>query len=383
MLRGDWCIVRAGAVFMSDAENIRIESCFFDQIGGNGVFISGYNRNHIIFNNTFEDAGATCVAIVGLKSAVRCPAEDFDNAGTCNDHEPGPLTDEYPESILVDNNTMYNLGRFEKQTAGVNMSMTRLNTVRHNTMHKMPRAGINFTDGCWGGHVIEWNWVYDSVLETGDHGPLNAWGRDRNSRWQSDVGATQLDAMDTTTLQNNRFEVAAPYFGVDLDDQASNYLVINNLLMGGGLKVQWNRDNTYLNNILVDGAVIDVHSPWDQDNYDIERNIVVGSVAYSLFSINNLSTDIAAKGATIDHNLFYNNGNDPQICEWLNRNSFPFNWSQWKGAGLDTNSVVADPMFVNAASGDYSVQAGSPALALGFENFPMTGFGASDDPEVP
>jgi hypothetical protein len=379
LLKGDWAIARAGAVFMSNAENIRGESCLFDQIGGNGVFMSGYNRNNAVVRSDFEEVGASCVAMVGLLSAVRCGAKNFNDNVSCSDRTPGPKTDDYPASTLVENNTMVNFGRFEKQVAGVEMSMTSKNTIRHNTIHKMPRAGINFNDGCWGGHLVEWNWVYDVVRETSDHGPLNAWGRDRNLVFQNDATATKLDAVDTTTIQNNRFESPVPMFGIDLDDQASNYLQTNNLLIGGGLKVQWTRYNTYVNNIIVNGGVVDVHSPWDNSNHVFKNNIIVGDVAYSLFGINNLTTDIKNR-VTLDYNLFYNNGSDPKICQWLNRSSFPFTWSQWKAAGLDANSVVADPMFVNPSAGDYSVKDGSPALALGFKNFPMTGFGVEANP---
>jgi hypothetical protein len=247
----------------------------------------------------------------------------------------------------------------------------------------MPRAGINFNDGCWGGHLIEWNWVYNAVLETSDHGPLNAWGRDRNLIWQNDATATKLDAVDTTTIQNNRFEIAAPMFGIDLDDQSSNYLQQNNLLIGGGLKVQWSRDNTYENNILVNGAVIDVHSPWNQNGHVVKNNIVVGNVAFSFYGINSLTTNIVSTGVTIDYNLFYNSGQDPHLCQWLARSTFPFTWSQWIAAGLDAHSVVADPMFTSPTTGDYTVKDGSPALTLGFKNFPMTGFGVTSGPQGP
>jgi hypothetical protein len=109
----------------------------------------------------------------------------------------------------------------------------------------------------------------------------------------------------------------------------------------------------------------------------------VGNVAYSLYSINNLSTDIEAELETLDYNLFYNSGQNPNICQWLARSTFPFTWSQWKAAGLDAHSVLADPMFVNPAGGDFSVKAGSPALTLGFTNFPMTGFGVTSGPQGP
>ena len=48
-------------------------------------------------------------------------------------------------------------------------------------------------------------------------------------------------------------------------------------------------------------------------------------------------------------------------------------------SGRDENSLVADAMFVDAAKGDYRVKEGSPALALGFNNFPMDQFGVTSE----
>ena len=45
------------------------------------------------------------------------------------------------------------------------------------------------------------------------------------------------------------------------------------------------------------------------------------------------------------------------------------------GLGLDKNSAAGDPTFVDPASGDFRVGDDSPALKLGFENFPMDQFG--------
>ena len=41
----------------------------------------------------------------------------------------------------------------------------------------------------------------------------------------------------------------------------------------------------------------------------------------------------------------------------------------------DAHSVIADAMFVDATAGDFRVKEGSPALQLGFVNFPMDQFG--------
>jgi hypothetical protein len=44
-------------------------------------------------------------------------------------------------------------------------------------------------------------------------------------------------------------------------------------------------------------------------------------------------------------------------------------------SGRDEHSVVADAQFIDPARGDYRVKDSSPALALGFVNFPMDQFG--------
>jgi S1-C subfamily serine protease len=44
-------------------------------------------------------------------------------------------------------------------------------------------------------------------------------------------------------------------------------------------------------------------------------------------------------------------------------------------SGRDAKSIMADAQFVDPARGDFRVRDGSPALKLGFTNFPMDQFG--------
>jgi hypothetical protein len=51
--------------------------------------------------------------------------------------------------------------------------------------------------------------------------------------------------------------------------------------------------------------------------------------------------------------------------------SFP----EWQELGVDGHSVVADPGFVDAGRGDFRLRKDSPALQLGFREFPLDRFG--------
>lgn len=50
-------------------------------------------------------------------------------------------------------------------------------------------------------------------------------------------------------------------------------------------------------------------------------------------------------------------------------------WEAWQMAGADVHSVVADPLFVDGAHGDFRLKADSPALKLGFKPIPLDKIG--------
>ena len=54
-------------------------------------------------------------------------------------------------------------------------------------------------------------------------------------------------------------------------------------------------------------------------------------------------------------------------------------WASWKAAGNDTHSIIADPLFVNAAQDDYRLNANSSAFQLGFKPIPVEKIGPYQD----
>jgi hypothetical protein len=367
LLRSDWAIYRGGAIFFNGAEDCALEDSFIDQVGGNAVFVNNYNRRVAIRGTQIAKAGASGICFVGDPQAARSPLFNYYQVHRLDeiDRTPGPKSDNYPADCLVDDCLIHLTGRVEKQTAGVEIDLAQNITVRHCSIYDMPRAGINIGDGCWGGHVIEFCDIFDTVKETGDHGSFNSWGRDRF--WRPNIGEVnawvkqvpelpKLDAAKPNVLANNRWRCDHGW-DIDLDDGSSFYIITNNLCLHGGIKNREGFGRVVENNIMVDGGY-DPHVWYDESGDIFRRNIV-----WTAYRPANMHRP--PWGAEMDFNL---------VQDYGAANSAPATQLQQQ-SGRDEHSIVADAQFIDPAHGDYRVKDGSPALALGFVNFPMDQFG--------
>jgi hypothetical protein len=366
LLRTDWAIYRDGAVFFEGTEDCVLEDSFLDQVGGNAVFVNHYNRRVTVRGCHIARAGASGICIVGDPQAARNPLFNYSQVNRLEDLDrtPGPRTSNYPADCLVEDCLIYLTGRVEKQTAGVNIDLAQGITLRHCSIYDMPRAGINIGDGCWGGHVIEFCDVFDTVKETGDHGSFNSWGRDRYWRPSTaEVNAwvkqapelPQLDAVKPVMLRNNRWRCDHGW-DIDLDDGSSFYVISNNLCLRGGIKNREGYGRVVENNIMV-GSGLHPHV-WYAASGDIfRRNIVWREYQPALMPT-------PPWGKELDYNLMHRDGATNIPAVRLQEQS-----------GRDKHSIVADAQFVDVANGDYRVKEGSLALSLGFVNFPMDRFG--------
>ncbi len=360
LLRSDWTIYRGGAVRFNGAEDCAVTDCGFDQLGGNAVFVNNYNRRLTLRGCDFHDTGASAVAFVGDPHAVRNPLFEYNQRQRYADLDqtPGPKTDNYPADCLVEDCLIRGLGLVEKQATGIEISMAQGITVRHCSIYDASRAGINIGDGCWGGHVIEFCDVFDTVRETGDHGSFNSWGRDRYWNLQDAPAAelprlALLDVVKPIVLRNNRWRCDHGW-DVDLDDGSSNYEIYNNLFLNGGLKLREGFHRRVGNNIAVNNS-LHPHVWYENSGDRVTNNLWMG--AYRPAAMN---PGLSQWGQTVDRNLFTTTEADR---------------TRFLAKGCDANSLVGDARFVDPAKGDFRVRDDSPALALGFRNFPMDRFG--------
>lgn len=389
----DWAIARTGSVFLEGARNCAVRECWFDAVGGNGIFMNKYCRSNTVSGCTFTRTGESAICFVGDYGTTLGTRRNFSY------------------ECRATNNLIHDCGFFGKQTAGVYISRARRITVSHNHIYNMPRAGICIGDGTWGGHVIEFNHIHNTCRETGDHGPFNAWGRDKY--WclsqshqpytlgrSHDAGAVKVDAMEVVTVRNNFFEEKSGW-GLDLDDGASNYEIYNNLCVGVSMKLREGAFRTIYNNIWVNGANAPCFHLGNEDNHDrYFNNITVTSVAGQnpenalQFGMGQTYGEIYSLIAVpakvpwleqIDYNCFFSDRGafmarvsfrwEEDDWNTGGKKRVKYSLQEWQAMGFDRHSVFADPLFVNPGIHDYRVRPESPALRLGFRNFEMGKWG--------
>jgi hypothetical protein len=373
-------------VFLQGTRDCAIRNCWFDAVGGNAVFVNQYNRNATVSGCKFTEAGDSAIAFVGSLELTSGTERAF------------------PYECKAYDNLIHDCGVFGKQTAGVYLSRAKRISASHNLIYNMPRAAICIGDGTWGGHIIEFNHFHDTVRETGDHGPFNAWGRDKYwSLTQShlaytknhslEAGPVEVDAMEPVIIRNNFFEekpesiegVHGPVFGIDLDDGASNYEIYNNVTRNVSMKLREGAKRTIHNNVWFNSVVapcFHVGNEYNHDRYFCNITVMSRDDVYSIIAP-------PARGPwleEIDSNCFFaRSGAFTARVQELRgeKRSDPavqkYDLEGWRRLGFDAHSVFADPLFVDPERNDFRVQPDSPALKLGFKNFEMGKWGLTDE----
>lgn len=389
---GDWAIHRSGAAFMEGTEECAVENCLFHATGGNAVFLNLYNLRSRVRGCTFTETGESAVCLVGF------------NMGRLGTARP------FPDECIVHNNHMHHLGEYNTQVAGVFLACCQKTRVSHNDIHDVPRAAVLIHDPTWGGHIVEYNKLYDTCQDSVDHGPFNSWGRTRHWCYNQShgpdypshpAGNVGEDALHTTVLRYNYMEDRNRNFGVDMDDGTCNYHIHHNLLLGCPIKFREGTDCLAENNIVIDSALgTRVDTAYEYNTNKFLRNIVVLREDMTLGENYGVSPDDARRHfyhamqcpiegpllEKIDNNVFWSDLGEFKACitpgsdgKRSGGKTEVLSLEQWQARGYDCNSVFADPMFVDEENGDYRVRNGSPALERGFENFAMDKFGLLSD----
>jgi arylsulfatase A-like enzyme len=243
---GDFALARSGAVFLEGTERVSISDCNLTRLDGNGITISGYNRNATVARNALSYIGDNAVVVWGYTNETGSnPLEGFD--GTDGNH---------PQLTSVVDNVMREIGIYEKQSCWFFQAKAARSRVVGNVMFNAPRSGINMNDAFGGGDIITRNLAFSAMRETADGGTFNSWDRQPFLTREVLVNGEPSPYMAWREISHNflinnyHMEIA-----VDTDDGSSYYKTHDNLLVsgvwvlksghGGHDNWQWNNLNVY------------------------------------------------------------------------------------------------------------------------------------------
>ena len=344
--RGDAITIRGG-------DHDLVDDCVIRSAGNRGATISGAT-----------DSGLRGCEITGTG----------DGGVTLDGGDRKTLT---PGRNFVENCRLHDYSRWDRTyRPGVGIDGVG-NCIAHNLIYDAPHNAILL-----GGndHLIEYNEIHHVCQQTGDAGAFYM-GRDWTMRGNVIRFNYFHDLAPTQGVSGEPHEVMAIY----LDDTAAGTTVFGNLCIRAshGVMIGGGRDNIIANNVFVDckpAVSLDARGIGWAAKYLVpgggwgmqERLAAVPydkapySTRYPHLADVLQDNPDAPKYDVIQHNIVF------RCPDWLQiqdkADSLP-------GISIRANLTGRDPLFVDAAHGDYQLKSGSPAFALGFRRIPFEKIG--------
>jgi hypothetical protein len=282
----------------------------------------------------------------------------------------------------IHNNFIHDGGVLHEGAVGIMLGQTSDNIVSHNEV-----AHFN-----WSGMQIGWNWDTQPTHSKNNTVEYN-YIHDIGQNVSSDLaGIYTVGENLNTTVRHNVIRDVFSWLahlgrGIYPDQETSGIVFSGNLVYhvgAEGLGINFCRDITVQDNIFALNAG---SAPFGMGNdqktnqsLSVSRNIFYYYYGNAYSASDRMST---ARFALCNSNLYWRTDGQPVTfmkpgsTKATNRVSF----NQWKlESGLDSNSGVADPMFVDPERGDFRFKNAANAQAIGFAGGAWTNAGLIGDP---
>jgi hypothetical protein len=338
--------VTEAAIIADGARNILIADCEVGHVATYGVWFRQGCRNCRLEFSYLHDLGAGGVRI---------------GEGKIRPDEPSRTS-----HIPADNNIIRSGGRIYTSAVGVWIGQSGDNTLTHNDIGDLFYTGIS----------VGWRWGYRESLGKRNNISFNhvhhiGWGV------LSDMGGIYtLGPSQGTVVSNNIFHDVYSYsyggWGLYTDEGSTGIVMENNLVYNvktGGFHQHYGKENVVRNNILAFSKLYQVQATRVEEHlsFTFENNIVYYDSGVLL------SGPWNRVRIKMDNNCYCAAGSDVSFI-----GKSPPDWI--KETGHDKNSIIADPLFIDAKNYDFRLKPNSPALKIGFKPFDYTKAGVYGDP---
>ena len=337
-------IATHGDLLAEGATDCVIEDCTFTALAGYAIELGRGCQRVLVVGNQMFDLGGGGIRI--------------------GDTNKKPQRFEANHSHVITDNHIHHAGLIYPPAVGVFILQSGANRVAHNHIHHLYYTAIS----------VGWNWGYqetpcrENVVEF-NH--LHDIGQEQ----LSDMGAVYtLGIQHGSVIRNNLIHDVSAFtyggWGLYTDEGSTDVVLENNVVYrckSAGFHQHYGRDNIVRNNIFAFNR-----------EHQLMRTRAEPHLSF-VFTNNIVCFD---SGDLLGSNWSNDNYRMDGNVYWDTRpraeDKFKFanaTWQEWRGRGHDTNSVIADPMFVKPAAFDLRLKSGSPALKLGFKPIDMSSVG--------
>ena len=356
------------AVYIANATSIVISDATISETGSYGVWIKEGTTDISIINSLVTNTGAGGIRIGQMISPIPTPTSSIN---------------------IISNEVSYGGNVFP---SGVGIISHRASdiVIADNLIHHHRYTGVS----------IGWQWGYaqsdtSNVLVQGNY--IHDTGRhilcDQGGIYTLGI---QPGTVITNNVIKNVYSYAQFMWGIYLDEGTSQIVVSNNVVYNTGwasLFQHYGANNTIINNVFARASLNPPPHPGDPNpdgdvhvaltenhtSWTYTRNIVYDTYQGSSHSA--FKSDQSNVRVSFSENVYYNT-NNATLLFGVQQMSF----ADWQKTGQENNSVIANPLFTGDVNqcDFFTVQANSPAAALGFANITKIskwtpGCGTDDD----
>jgi parallel beta helix pectate lyase-like protein len=358
------------------AENCVVDECRFTASGGSGMRLDLHCQRNTVRNSMFDRLGHMGILLAGY----------------------GPGTKDVNKGNRIHNNIIHHVGEVIWHGHGIFLWQSGENEITHNWIHDVPRKAIGVAgprcqilmkpdvDFDEASKTIRWHEIEENIIQEGDiqerylpflHARNNLIANNKVTHALmrlNDGGSINVSGAGAGNVIRHNFvyDVASTAFRTD---DWQRYTITENNIVYRCRSAFIHKDFNHIrNNIVVDTGEGIRFRLFPKQQFkpgsDVQRNIIhfTDSRYRLIFSRQKVNGKLVHHQVNVDYNVY----SSPDAQGMLESN---------REHGIDLHSVVADPLFMDPANGDFRLRPNSPAFEVGFEPFDvnLTSFGITDD----
>jgi len=340
-----------GSVTFRYAENCSVEDCRLENFGVHGFVIDRGCHGIRIQRTLIRDGGAGGVKIIGGGA-------------------DSPETERTFGNTVEDCRILY-CGRRYFAACGILMMHTYENTIAHNEIGYLYYTGVS------GG----WIWGYAPSV-TRDNRIEKNHIHHLGDGMLSDMGGVYLLGLQPGTVVSGNVihDVRSRNYGgwALYTDEGSSFITLENNICWNTSDNSYHQHygsmNTVRNNIFAfsDGPMMRVSRTEAHMSILFENNIVYSSGS-PMFDISR--NQIAQGTVSSSRNLYFDAARPESPVMRRFGEGDELTMEDFRAAGMEYGSLVADPLFADAEGHDFRLKENSPAYALGFRDIDVSDVG--------